>query len=161
MSLSSHHFLVRIEANVLATNLGGLYTLTLNDCSTWLLRFLKPEPHFPSEFVINAFPCPILQPLAEIPLHRGVRWKITGEHVPLTARFVDIEEGIDDTAETDHTWSTEMCSYVNERSNDVPFCLAHIRRILGSSRAFVAHIALHQSRRLASGQLYHSWSILC
>jgi hypothetical protein len=84
-----------------------------------------------------------------------------GEHVPLTAGFIEVEEGIDDTAEAHHTRRTKMLTDIHERSNEIPFCITHIRRIVGGSCTLVAHTALHRSRRPVCTRIYHSRSILC
>ena len=61
------------------------------------------------------------------------------QHFPLTARFVLIKEGIDDTAEADHPWSTKLFSYIYLWADKLPFRITHIAGIMGGMRAFLLH----------------------
>src|ERR687886_1012918 len=63
-----------------------------------------------------------------------------GDHLPLTARFVLIKEGIDHTTQADSAWSSKVFSHSNIWSNKLPFSVIHITRIVGCVQTVRFHI---------------------
>lgn len=60
-----------------------------------------------AQLVVNRLPDALTLPLAEVAVDRLMRWKIMGEHLPLTAATLHVEDGIEDFPSVDFSWVPE------------------------------------------------------
>ncbi len=77
------------------------------------------------------------------------------DHFPLTARLVLVKKSVDDTTQTDNTWSTKMFSHINIWSDNVPSYVTHVTRIMCGVDAFSIRVLLLTERYIWTTHVYH------
>src|SRR3712207_733840 len=100
MSLATFDVFSTIKSNVTA-NFRRFHALAVYDSSAWFFVALFLFPCLPAEAIIDAFPHTLLVPLTKMIVDGRVIGKIMRDQLPLTARFIEIQQGIDDTPRTD------------------------------------------------------------
>ena len=95
MPLAPVDLLAAIIPTLGTTHLGGLDRLAIDADGT--RRGLAPRLHagLLTQCLDHFFPCPIVAPLAKIVIDGAFGQQIVGEHIPLAATAVEIEQRIE------------------------------------------------------------------
>src|SRR3989304_243522 len=78
------------------TCLGRLDALGIDDRRRWTRVASGSDPHLVTQRVVDALPCPVITPDAEIVIDRLPVREVVRECAPLDAVAHDIDDGIDD-----------------------------------------------------------------
>ena len=139
MSFPSIHVFSPIIAR-LSTNFGGFDALAINNRQTWTVLLARLSSYANNKGIIDTLPGAIICPFLQVPIDGGRMRLCMWDHLPLTARFVLVKEGIDHTTQADAAWSSKMFSHINIWSNKLPFSVMHITRIVGCMHTLHFHI---------------------
>ena len=79
-------------------HLRRLRGLAVNDRSCGLWSSSRSLPYPTTKFVVDALPSPVIVPSAKVTVDQLPRWEVVGQHAPLAAGTIYVEDGVNDLA---------------------------------------------------------------
>src|SRR6185312_2878576 len=101
----------------------GFHALAVDNPSRWSRFASLPFTHSPHQRIVDRAPKAGTTPLVEVILNRRTRRKVLRQRSPLAAARCNVEDRVQDRAQTDLRRPTTPTSPRHQRSDQIPLCI--------------------------------------
>lgn len=129
VSLAPAYLLAGVVANGFAALFGALDALAVENGRGWGGFSTFPNTDLLPQAMVELLPQATLAPGRKVIEHRGLGWKVLGQHAPLAATSIHEEDGVEDFSPAVLDGSSADLGLWNQWLDDVPFLVAEIARI--------------------------------